>query len=91
MSSEDGKLLLKVDNFNKLLEDQNLTVYGLSKIMNVTPSTIYRLINGDLKGGATSNTVGKMLKAFGLTEDDFPQLFIFESSLPKGNEEKQPS
>lgn len=69
------KILLKLDVLNKMMDEAGLDTRELAKRMDVAPSTVYRIINGDR--GAGGEFIPKLLKAFGLSEKDFDKLFIF--------------
>ena len=77
------KTVLKKESLSELMANSNHDVYSLAKVMNVSPSTIYRIINGDR--GVGSDMIAKLLKAFDLSEKDFDKLFIFIEELPNGN------
>lgn len=77
------KTVLKINELNTLMEKYDYDVYSLSKKMNVAPSTVYRIINGDR--GVGGEFIPKLLQAFDLSEKDFDKLFIFTKSLPKSN------
>lgn len=81
------KTVLKVEELNSLMEKYDYDVYSLSKRMEVAPSTVYRIINGDR--GVGGEFIPKLLKAFDLSEKDFDKLFIFTRPLPKSNTLKE--
>ena len=83
------KTVLKKESLSELMTKSNHDVYSLAKVMSVSPSTIYRIINGDR--GVGSDMIAKLLKAFDLSEKDFDKLFIFTGMLPNdnGNDSKQ--
>ena len=74
------KTLLNKQAMERLMESKN---YSLAKRMNVAPSTIYRILNGDR--GVGSDLIAKLLRAFDLSEKDFDKLFIFSEVLPNVN------
>ncbi|KAF0444179.1 helix-turn-helix domain-containing protein [Pediococcus pentosaceus] len=78
-----NKIILKRDSFYKLLEKKGMSVVGLAHVMDVNPSTIYRMLNQE--GETKSTMIAKMMAAFGLKENEFDVLFIFKSSLLKNN------
>ncbi|OJG35594.1 hypothetical protein RV00_GL002779 [Enterococcus devriesei] len=67
------------------MDESDLDARELAKKMNVAPSTVYRIINGDR--GAGGELIPKLLKAFDLSEKDFDKLFIFSEVLPYDNKE----
>ncbi|WP_313627552.1 helix-turn-helix domain-containing protein [Enterococcus italicus] len=77
------KTLLRISELNQLMKINNDDVYSLAKRMNVAPSTVYRILNGDR--GVGGELIPKLLNAFDLSEKDFDKLFIFTTSLPKSN------
>ena len=81
------KILLKQDIFEKLMQDNDFDPYSLAKKMNVAPSTIYRIMNGDR--GVGGELIPKILKAFNFSEKDFDKLFIFSDTLPYDNGSKE--
>lgn len=80
------KTVLKKESLSDLMNRSNHDVYSLAKVMNVSPSTIHRIINGDR--GVGSDMIVKLLKAFDLSEKDFDKLFIFIETLPNDNDNK---
>ncbi|KRM79445.1 hypothetical protein FC84_GL001624 [Lapidilactobacillus dextrinicus DSM 20335] len=82
---KDNKVILKNDYFHELLKNKGMTITGLSRIMGVNPSTIYRMMNQETE--VSSNVIAKMMAAFGLKEADFGELFIFKSTLLKSNDD----
>lgn len=83
VTAKDDKVLLKKEYFHELLESKGMTITGLSRVMDVNPSTIYRMLNQETE--ASSNVIAKMMTAFNLSEADFGKLFIFKSTLLKSN------
>ena len=81
------KIVLKKNILQELMEEYELTVYGLADKLDVAPTTIYRIMNGSR--GVGNDMIAKLLNAFGLSEDDFNKLFILQESLPKGNEKHE--
>lgn len=77
------KTLLKQDELNSLMQSKGDDPYSLARRMNVAPSTVYRILNGDR--GIGGELIPKLLKAFELSEKDFDKLFIFSEVLPKNN------
>lgn len=77
------KTLLKQDDLHLLMQKRGHDPYSLAKKMNVAPSTVYRILNGDR--GIGGELIPKLLKAFDLSEKDFDKLFIFSEVLPKNN------
>ncbi|EGO2596522.1 TPA: helix-turn-helix domain-containing protein [Enterococcus faecalis] len=77
------KTLLNKQAMERLMESKNDDAYSLAKRMNVAPSTIYRILNGDR--GVGSDLIAKLLRAFDLSEKDFDKLFIFSEVLPNVN------
>ena len=77
------KTVLKKESLSDLMVKSHHDVYSLAKVMSVSPSTIYRIINGDR--GVGSDMIAKLLKAFDLSEKDFDKLFIFTGTLPNDN------
>lgn len=77
------KTVLKKESLSDLMKQSNHDVYSLAKVMSVSPSTIYRIINGDR--GVGSDMIAKLLKAFDLSEKDFDKFFIFTGTLPNDN------
>lgn len=84
ITAKDNKVILKNDYFHELLKDKGMTITGLSRVMNVNPSTIYRMLNQETE--TSGNVIARMMAAFDLGEADFSKLFIFKSTLLKGNE-----
>lgn len=58
------------------MDSNNFTVYSLAAAMDVAPSTLYRVIKGERRVGATF--IAKLLHAFELTEEDFSTFFVLE-------------
>ncbi|WP_373749640.1 helix-turn-helix domain-containing protein [Jeotgalibaca porci] len=81
------KTLLNKKAVRELMLTNDYDAYSLAEKMNVAPSTIYRILNGDR--GVGGELIPKLLKAFDLTEKDFDKLFIFSEMLPFSNDEKQ--
>lgn len=81
------KILLKQNVFEKLMQDNDFDPYSLAKKMNVAPSTVYRIMNGDR--GVGGELIPKLLKAFNFSEKDFDKLFIFSEVLPYDNSNKE--
>lgn len=77
------KTLLKQDELNSLMQSKGDDPYSLARRMDVAPSTVYRILNGDR--GIGGELIPKLLKAFELSEKDFDKLFIFSEVLPKNN------
>lgn len=77
------KTLLKQDVLQFYMARWEDDPYSLAKRMNVAPSTVYRILNGDR--GIGGELIPKLLRAFNLSESDFDKLFIFEEALPKSN------
>lgn len=77
------KTLLKQDELNSLMQSKGDDPYSLARRMDVAPSTVYRILNGDR--GIGGELIPKLLKAFELSEKDFDKLFIFSKVLPKNN------
>lgn len=77
------KTLLKQEKLYSLMQSKGDDPYSLAKRMNVAPSTVYRILNGDR--GIGGELIPKLLKAFDLSEKDFDKLFIFSEVLPKNN------
>lgn len=77
------KTLLKQDELNYLMQSKGDDPYSLARRMDVAPSTVYRILNGDR--GIGGELIPKLLKAFELSEKDFDKLFIFSEVLPKNN------
>ncbi|MDT2703664.1 helix-turn-helix domain-containing protein [Enterococcus dongliensis] len=77
------KILLKQDALGTLMRQYNYDPYSLASRMNVAPSTIYRVMNGDR--GVGGELIPKLLRAFDLSEKDFDKLFIFSEVLPNSN------
>lgn len=77
------KTLLKPDELNSLMQSKGDDPYSLARRMDVAPSTVYRILNGDR--GIGGELIPKLLKAFELSEKDFDKLFIFSEVLPKNN------
>lgn len=79
------KTLLKQDELNSLMQSKGDDPYSLARRMDVAPSTVYRILNGDR--GIGGELIPKLLNAFELSEKDFDKLFIFSEVLPKNNNE----
>lgn len=77
------KIVLKEGILQKLMNQYNLSVYGLAAKLDVAPTSVYRIINGSR--GLGNDMIAKLLNAFNLSEEDFDKLFILQSELPKGN------
>lgn len=69
----EATLKLNVDELNRLMKANHLTVTSLARMINVDRSTIYRWQNGD--NSFYGKSVANLLKAFGLSENDFDKLF----------------
>ena len=80
------KTLLKQDELNSLMQSKGDDPYSLARRMDVAPSTVYRILNGDR--GIGGELIPKLLKAFELSEKDFDKLFIFSEVLPKNNRQE---
>ncbi len=77
------KTLLKQDELNSLMQSKGDDPYSLARRMDVAPSTVIRILNGDR--GIGGELIPKLVKAFELSEKDFDKLFIFSEVLPKNN------
>ena len=78
------KIVLKNNALEEFMNKKNLNVYSLAKMLDVAPSTIYRILNGSR--GIGNDMIAKLLFALGLNESDFDKLFILVESLPCGND-----
>lgn len=58
------------------MDNNNFTVYSLAAAMDVAPSTLYRVINGERSVGTT--LIAKLLRVFELTEENFATFFIIQ-------------
>lgn len=87
VTAKDNKVILKNDYFHELLKSRGMTITGLSRVMDVNTSTIYRMLNQETE--VSSNVIAKMMAAFNLSEADFGKLFIFKSTLLKSNNFKE--
>lgn len=85
--AEGNRVLLKKDNFYKILKERGMSVTGLSRVMGVNTSTIYRMLNQE--GETSSAVIARMMDAFGMSEQDFGKLFIFSTSLLKSNSDEK--
>ncbi len=81
------KTLLNKPALQKLMTENDLDAYSLAKLMNVAPSTVYRILSGDR--GVGGDLIPKLLKAFNLNEKDFDKLFIFSQVLPNSNDSER--
>lgn len=79
--------VLNRDMFDSLMEDQHMKVYQLADAMGVTPSTVYRIMNGDTR--VSSYSMAKMVKAFGLDDMGMTKLFPIAPVLHGSNEQKE--
>ena len=77
------KIVLKNGVLQELMEQYDLSVYGLAEKLEVAPTTIYRIMNGSR--GLGNDMIAKLLNTFALSEADFDKLFILQTELPKGN------
>ncbi|MDY4026096.1 MAG: helix-turn-helix domain-containing protein [Enterococcus avium] len=77
------KIVLKNGVLQELMEQYDLSVYGLAEKLEVAPTTIYRIMNGSR--GIGNDMIAKLLNTFALSEADFDKLFILQTELPKGN------
>ncbi|MGM0214178.1 helix-turn-helix domain-containing protein [Enterococcus sp. AZ109] len=68
------KIVLKKTNLKYMMRENGDDVYSLATRMNVPPSTIYRIFNGDR--GVGSQMIAKLLLAYDLSEQDFYRLFM---------------
>lgn len=80
------KIVLKNGVLQKLMEQYDLSVYGLAEKLEVAPTTIYRIMNGSR--GLGNDMIAKLLNTFALSEADFDKLFILQAELPKGNDKE---
>ena len=67
---------LKKEVLLRYMDNNNFTVYSLATAMDVAPSSLYRIINGERSVGAT--LIAKLLRVFDLTEEDFATFFVLE-------------
>ena len=67
---------LKKEVLLRYMDNNNFTVYSLAAAMDVAPSSLYRIINGERSVGAT--LIAKLLRVFDLTEEDFATFFVLE-------------
>jgi len=67
---------LKKEVFLGYMDNNNFTVYSLAAAMNVAPSSLYRIIKGERRVGAT--LIDKLLRVFDLTEEDFATFFVIQ-------------
>ena len=77
------KIVLKNGVLQELMEQYDLSVYGLAEKLEFAPTTIYRIMNGSR--GLGNDMIAKLLNTFALSEADFDKLFILQTELPKGN------
>ena len=77
------KIVLKNGVLQELMEQYDLSVYGLAEKLEVAPTTIYRIMNGSR--GLGNDMIAKLLNTFALSEADFDKHFILQTELPKGN------
>ena len=77
------KIVLKNGVLQELMEQYDLSVYGLAEKLEVAPTTIYRIMNGSR--GLGNDMIAKLLNTFALSEADFDKLFILQTELQKGN------
>lgn len=72
------KIVLDKSTLINYMNQYNDSVYSLASRMNVSPSTIYRILKSERNVG--SSLIVKLLKAFNLNEKDFDKFFRFISS-----------
>ncbi|MEO1769258.1 MULTISPECIES: transcriptional regulator [Enterococcus] len=68
------KIRLNKLELERMMRQNGDDVYSLAGRMEVAPSTIYRILNGDR--GVGSQLIAKLLLAFELSEKDFDKLFV---------------
>ena len=78
------KIVLKNGVLQELMEQYDLSVYGLAEKLEVAPTTIYRIMNGSR--GLGNDMIAKLLNTFALSEADFDKLFILQTELPNSKE-----
>ncbi|WP_333603814.1 helix-turn-helix transcriptional regulator [Lactobacillus acetotolerans] len=78
-------VMLKADEFTELMKSKHLTVYKLSDLTGLAPSTIYRSLDSESPTSVGGETIAKLSLALGLSEDEFSKIFIFRKSLQKSN------
>ncbi|GCF94237.1 hypothetical protein NRIC_21280 [Enterococcus florum] len=69
------RIVLKKAVLEGMMAQYGDDVYSLAKRMEVAPSTIYRILNGDR--GIGNDLIVKFMKAFDLSEKEFDTLFVF--------------
>lgn len=71
------KVLLNKCAFGEYMKQYGDDVYSLSERIDIAPSTIYRVLNGER--GIGSSLIPKLLNAFELNAKDFDKLFYFSN------------
>ena len=79
----ESTFVLNQREFERLLDEHQMTIYQLADAMGVNPSTVYRIKNGDNQISASS--MAKMVQAFGLREAGINKLFLIAPVLHVGN------